>query len=442
MAETIIFNIPPVQEGEDPAYEVLWYQSVDGEIWDSLPIDIEQVSNLITDPDTGLYSWTSGLAISSKWHQIRTRTVLGVEGLEGLTVPPRPITDPLNKESSILADRVWDGVEEYKIGEKVELLLNISNNSATVIGNTIDVHILDYFNNVLATLQANKLSDGLYIAEYIIPNNISKLYNPYDKEYNFEYFILKDRWLIPDSTGLEYSFKVSREFKEQAVTENSEYEILIKDVIDTDGLSAEETNIKFTSKLTPYYCDVEDVIDISLEDLGSIDRIQVAKSIISHSKNIDYTMKPDVIYYYDRYNNAVKNYLAYEIAYNILSKNLSITAESKELDTFKISKQYDYDKGLIKLIEEHLEKYGNIILAGGKDTPFTTKRFIKGIFDPNRPILNTAKIDLSDSYPYINKTISSAILHKENGEVIELRGYRTIGNINRYIHYNSHETIV
>lgn len=429
MSETILFNIPEPGPNEEQAHLILWYQSVDGQVWDLIPVDTILVSNLTIDTNTGKYKWESLLADPLKFHQLKTQSEDGIENSIGYILPPRPQTIDENEQSSIIATKIKDGQEIYFPGNKIELMLNIESDILSLLDDTIDVHIIDYFNNLIEIITASKVNNSLYIAEYIVPINISKIFNPFVEEYNYEYFILKDRWIMPDSTGLEFSFKVSMDIRESAVSDNSEYELILNNIVDNDGLYTEESKIKFTSRLSPYYCDVEDVVDISPEDLSSIDRIQIAKAIISHSKNIDYTMKPDLIYYYDRYNNAVRNYLAYEIAYNLLAKNISITSESKELDTFKISKQYDYDKGLVKLIEEHLEKYGNIILAGGKDTPFTTKSFIKGIYDPNRPNLNYGSLDLSGNIPYVNKNISSYITSDADGNLYEIRGYRSIGKL-------------
>jgi hypothetical protein len=188
-------------------------------------------------------------------------------------------------------------------------------------------------------------------------------------------------------------------------------------------------SFKFTSTLNPYYCSVDDVLTIHPEYLSKLDHLEIAKSIIDWSYNADMHLRPDNILYQQRYDNAVKNWVAYNVAYAFLSSGpLDVSAESKDLDGFKIYRQYDRDQnsGIHRYINENIEFYELIILSGGLDTPYVSKTFIKGIFDPNRPNTSRSNLDISDFYPWVNESSKNMVITDSEGRQIELKGTRTI----------------
>jgi hypothetical protein len=104
---------------------------------------------------------------------------------------------------------------------------------------------------------------------------------------------------------------------------------------------------------------------------------------------------------------------------------LNINAESKEIDMLKYSKNSGDPERALENMDKLIEKYSCIIWAGGKDTPFVTKTFTKGIWDPNRTEANRVGLDTSDPYPYVNSTTKNSVV-QINGNNVELRGTRTV----------------
>lgn len=426
MAETILFEISPVSEGFDEVYDVLWYQSTDGELWDTTPIDTILFSSLTIDTDTGKYIWASSLADETKYHQIRTRTLEGVESVDYIVLPPLLTVKPLAKESSVVATKLETGVDIYQVGDTVELMLDINDATADIIGNTIDIEILDFFNNPISTITANRIVDSLYLAEYVIPLNLDVLYNPFKQNYSLDFYLLKDRWTMPDGTGLEFSFSVSLAKKEQPVTKNSIFKLTIGNIEAVDTSFSDTAEIRFTTLLDPCYCSVEDVVGVYSEKLEDLDVIDLAMDIVNSSKYIDLYMTPNSIVYVDAFNEACKNYAALSVAHSKLNSILNTTTELKQLDTLQIQKQYGDVKRYLDKIEEDMRFYANIIYAGGLDTPFKNRTFIKGVYDPNRVNIPRFNLDSSSYLPYVNVTTSNTTIDYD-GNTLEVRGTRTIG---------------
>lgn len=424
MAETIFLNIPEPGENENPAFSLNWYQSNDGLTWDLAPVDTILISDLTIDANK--YKWTSLLANKARWHKIKTVSDIDVESTSGLIIPPRPEEDLSPNATNFNVSKISTGKDKFLINETVDLILEVESKEADIIGDEIIIHILDPFDNIISNITATRLGN-LYLAQYRIPKNLNLLYNIYKEAEILQDYLLVDKWIFPDSSSIDFNFLVERKIKENPVANNSEIQILFTNILAADSDILDREEVKFTTKIDPFYCSVQDVIDIAEDKLGDIDPFLIAREILTHSKQIDYLVTPDTILYKDRFEFARSNLVAYEVAQNLLESTvLNVSSEERSLDTFINKKEYSYDKGLVRQINEHITKYSNIVYAGGKDTIFTTKTFIKGINDPNR--LKLTKLDslYVRHLPY-NKSIPYNFNYtKEDGSVIELRGIRSI----------------
>lgn len=428
MAETLLFSIPVPSEGQDPIYEVLWYQSNDGAIWDVTPIDTILAASLTIDTATGKYAWISALADPTRWHCLKTRNQVGTESLTGIIIHPRlSAENPI--QSSYTGIKLDTGETEYKIGEYVSFLLNVDKDVAAALGNTMTVHIVDTFNNILDTKLANKVGADLYELEYTIPVSIGEGYNQGGVDeslYLSSLYYLKDRWMFQDGTSLEYSFTVARA-PEDPIKENCEIYITINGLLAEDGSSSEEETVKFTTKLTPFYCTVQDVVDTFRDGLSTYDTFAIARSIREISSNVDHNLMPNSEYitYPTIVANAVTNYTKHRTAYEIIAALMLYTSEQKQLESFMVSRTMD-PKILMEHIHEDIEKYENIILAGGYSDPYGSQTFVKGIFDPNRPSVSRATLDTSDPWPFVNSSSKSVSYTDHLGNTVEVRGKRTL----------------
>jgi hypothetical protein len=419
MAETILFSIPTPGPYEETAYEMIWYQSDNGSIWDITPIDSILVSNLTVDETSGKYIWTSSLANANRYHLIKSRSQEGVESSSGLTLPPRSLL-PQQVSGVMVSDETI-----YDLGDTVEFILRVSDDKAHLLEDTIVVEIKDRYDNSIDTIIATKI-DTIFVAEYTIPFDLKLKYNiTSDLETDYlDYFYLKDKWILLGSE-LEFGFRVIRNLESPTVN-NSKITLNLDGILDTNGNSIDATEIEFTTNLDPYYSDVDSVKSVYRDQLGSVSVFDIAKDIIEWSQSIDYFMKPDVIIDQTRYDNAVSNYVTYKVAISYLSLSMNIQSEMKKLDLFEVSRQSGDASRAINKLEEKARFYENIIYAGGLDTPFTTRTFVKGLRDPNRPNVSRATLYTSDLYPYVNMTTDSTIIEL-NGQDVEIRGVRTIG---------------
>jgi hypothetical protein len=379
-----------------------------------------------------MYTWTSTLADPLKYHKLKSRAIDGTESSAGYVIPPRPPIEPdIFVEPSIDAYRITDSSigYEYELGSYVELTLEVDPAALSFIGSTMPVKILDPYSNVMATLTANRLgTTPLYSVLYRVPVSLSKKYNIMkEPEADTSIFQLFDKWIFPDTSFVEFAFKAKRTVS-NPIKDNSEiYVELNSGIIANDMSLLEPTTIAFTTKLSPFYCTVKDVTDLSAENFNTCDVFSIARTILGTSKYVDVHMKPDAryVYYQDRFDCAVADFAKYYTAYEMLGSLTSVTSEDKSLDTFRISKSTNAS-ALMAYLSDVIDKISKMIYAGGKDTPYASKTFIKGINDPNRPNLARANLDTNDPWPFVNSTTKSFVYQDEHGNTVEARGQRTI----------------
>jgi hypothetical protein len=432
MSETLIFQITPPTAQESVPYFIDWYQSLDGLIWPNTPVDSHILSTLAYDIPTSMYTWTSTLADPLKYHKLKSRAIDGTESSAGYVIPPRPPIDPdIYVEPSIDAYRITESAEgyEYELGSYVELTLEVDPAALSFIGSTMPVKVLDPYFNVMATLTANRLgTTPLYSVLYRVPVSLSKKYNIMrEAEADTSIFQLFDKWIFPDTSFVEFGFRVKRTIT-SPVKDNSEIYVSVLDGISAeDGTTIDPTTIAFTTKLYPFYCTVKDITDLSAENFSNCDVFSIARTIFGTSKYVDVHMKPDskYVYYRDRFDCAVADFTKYYTAYEMLGSLTSVTNEDKSLDTFRISKTTDA-KALMSFLSDVIDKISKMIYAGGKDTPYAAHTFIKGIHDPNRPNLARANLDTNDPWPFVNASSKSFVYQDANGNTVEARGQRTI----------------
>lgn len=416
MALEIKFNIPSPVAGQEPAFRVIWYQSNDGQVWDPAPIVSELVSALPLDTE-GKYVWYSAVPSSARWSMIKTEDQYGVESGTGAIFPPDVLAT-----SNYGASKIEDGITIYKIGATVDLMLQLDPDDALLAGEALTVQIKDYFDNIIATVTANLVGDDLYVAEWKIPVNLHDFYNTNtedETDLDLSVYHLKDVWVFPNATQLEFPFFVSRTGQERAAEDNSLYIITI-DNVNNSGIYEQ---VQFTSVIPQYYATVEDVI--SLSGSLSISNFDVARKIMHLSENVDLHMKPNVIANQAAYDSAVRCYVTAQAAIDLLGRDLGLEGESKKLDTFQITKQYG-PGGLGIDLKDKRDKCALIIWAGGLDTPFKPRIFQKGLYDPNRPNYSRANLDISDNKPWVSVTTKPMLALDSDGRTIELRGVRTI----------------
>ncbi len=322
------------------------------------------------------------------------------------------------------ARKIEDGQTAYNIGETIELMLQVETNEAIEIGDYLVVNIVDAFGNSIGQATASLLGDKLYVGEFTIPTAIGSLYNINQADetlYDPTFFYLKDVWAFPNTTQVEYSFLVNRSIANSAIQSNSIYTISISS-LNNKSLNKD---ITFTSRITPFHASVDDVISVHSNALGTIDPIKVAAQIQYTSKLVDAHYVPDKIYNQEAFDMAIRCLTRIKTAYDLLADQTALRAESKTLDTMEISKEY-VDNSMMTKIMDDLNKCALIVLAGGLDTPYRTKTFIKGIFDPNRPQVGRAKFDKQTRSPYLNYTEKPFLLEDTQGNIVEVRGYRTV----------------
>lgn len=322
-------------------------------------------------------------------------------------------------------NKINTGNDIYRLGDVVDLMLELDESTALLVGDTIQVDIIDIFNNSISSVTASILDTNLYIAEYTIPYNLSDLYN-INKEDDIDtsFYELIDRWKI-NGTDLSFQFKVSKSSRSQAVEDNSIISISLSGITDISGNIIDDTTIEFTTNLTPYYGNIDSIKAYKRDELNSISNFDMARDIIDWSNYVDLHMKPDVIYYQAQYDNAVNQYINASVAKYTLIPILNTNAESKELDTFKISRQSGGADFVIKKLDELIDEYEKIIYGGGRDTVYIPALFTKGLNDPNRPNVSRATLMINDSYPWVNTTTSCSIVNID-GQDVEVRGVRGI----------------
>lgn len=326
--------------------------------------------------------------------------------------------------SDAYSERIEDKTIIYKVGDSISLLLVLDEVTVTAIGDTVDIQIVDPYNTVIGTVTASKIAPDLYAAEYVIPRNLSKLYDPLKQETSTDgYYTLSDKWNFPDGSSLTYSFNVSRDEAEQPVTPNCEIRVAVTGIKAEDGTST-DAEAKFMTSLEPFYGSIQDVVDISPEEFASIDPFVIAREIQEASTVVDLHMRPDRIYNQERYEFAVRGYVKYHAAYHLLSPRLTISSEEKQIDLFKISRTSNNTQYL-KEVQTDRDEFAVKVYAGGRDRLPTSSIFQKGIYDPNRPNFGRANLDNFGWYPWTNTTTSSVVIEID-GNAMEVRGARSI----------------
>lgn len=427
MAETLLFNIPTPASYQDTPEKVNWYQSDNGVTF-TTRVDQIYISALVIDPSSGKYIWTSPFADPLKYHQLKTVSINGIESPSGFILPPRPqeITD--TDAAAFYTEKIINGVQKYSIGETIEFMLEVDDEASEIIGSAINVLIIDPFGNIIESITASKIG-SLYVANWKIPKLLSRLYNPNGETDNLSEYKLFDKWMMPSNTSVEFEFSVSKLPIEQPITDNSAINIYIDGIEALDSsYSFEKQEVKFLTHLTPFFASVEDIRAQNKELLESFNNFEIANEIIEQSKNVEYTLKPDRIYRESIFNYAVSQYVTAETALSLINAgSFNTTSETKELDTFKISFTKNEKRSVTEGLRDTSKQYELIILAGGLDTPFRTKTFVKGIFDPNRTNIGRLSIDNGSFTPYTNKTTKSFPIVNIDGSTSEVRGTHTVG---------------
>jgi hypothetical protein len=323
-----------------------------------------------------------------------------------------------------MSNKVYTGQDYYKIGDIVDLMLEIDDVLVQSQGSTIPIKILDPFSNIISEVTATQLDGNLYIAEYIIPYNLSNLYNLNNSEdIDTSFYELTDKWELSNGTSFTFTFYVSKSEVEQPVLDNSLITIELSNILDINSNTIEDTIIEFVTKLSPYYGNIETVKSFKRDELGSLSNFDIARDIIEWSNYVDLHMRPNYIYFQPQYDNAVREYVNASVAKYLLIPILNVNAESKELDTFKISRQSGGAEFVIKRLDELIEQYEKIVYGGGRDTVYNTALFTKSLNDPNRPNVSRATLLVNDTFPWVNVT-SNCQRIEVDGQEMEVRGVR------------------
>lgn len=325
----------------------------------------------------------------------------------------------------MIAISLNDNQAIYKIGDVIELVLRADTNVILAAGDIMQVEIRGMFDELIDTAQAERIGD-IYAASLTIPLNLPVLYDPLKLgEADASVYFLKDKWIVDPTTSFSFPFVVDKTLSDPNEA-NCVIKVEIDNIEDVNGNKLEPYEIEFTTRLSPFYCTIADVISVHPKILDTVDVIDVAKEIYFSSKYIDNTLRPNKIVYQDKFDFACRGFARFHTAYSMLaSSDLNVTSESKQIDTFKIQKQYNEPGKILRNIDEQRDKYALMILAGGLDTPYTSKTFIKGLYDPNRVQANRAGLDLSDDIPFVNVTTDSTITMID-GNAVEIRGERTV----------------
>lgn len=321
------------------------------------------------------------------------------------------------------------GVIPYRIGSLLDLVFQTDDASALVIGPTLNVQILDIFDNLIDTVVASQADDGqpVYITEYTIPFSITTSYNVGNVDtssFRQDLYYLKDKWILPAGATLEFPFQVSK-VQAQVVTDNAEYIVEMTGIEAADGYIMDSASVHFTSHITPFLCTVQSVVDTFRSAMDTWDPFIIAREIFQWSKHVKYHIEPDLITRQDSYDAAAYQYITHIVAKEILQGTLVTGTEEKALDTFKVSRTVN-PEAFLKELEDHAAEFIKILYAGGRDTPFVTARFQKGLYDPNRPNVGRSQLDTSGWYPYVNMTSNSTLVEVD-GSMVEVRGERSIG---------------
>lgn len=319
-----------------------------------------------------------------------------------------------------------NSVPNYDLGDLIEFIFKPDQDTLQILGQTINVDIVDCFSSTITTLQAIQLGE-IYVVEYQIPTNLYKSYNisgADETQLDPSIFMLSDRWHIDINTFIDFPFTVNRKL-ETVDEDNCVIEIFFDSLTDGGTNQLQKSVFAFTTKLSPFYATIQDVRDTNLGMLSKYDNFTIARQILDISNVVDWHMRPDTIHYQQAYDYAVRNYVSIRAATNLLLSDAQINEEEKQIDTFRYKVSTAMPKDLLDPLEELANKYALFILAGGKDTPYVSKTFQKGIFDPNRPNATRAEFANIGFFPYLNSTVGSTIMQID-GNNVEVRGERLV----------------
>lgn len=418
MAEQIVFKVPTTVTFSDTVTGANWYQSPDGTTWGVSPVDTTDISILTLDSN-GRYIWDSLVANADYYHLVKFVSSNGVELSDTLFLPPRP----LYIKNAISGMQITD-VSSYMQGESIELILRVDDAGIAAIGDLTNVTIADEFDNEITTIVARRVG-SIYVTSWTIPLNLRSYYNPSGApESDTDYFILQDKWNLYGNI-VSYRMLINKVIESPTDT-NSVIQISFGEIADVNGLLLSSTSTVFATKLTPFYASPNDVRDVNRGLLDGYNDFTIARQIINYSKIVDRMMKPDVIYYQETYDHAVRNFVRLKAAATLLLSVAQLNEEEKALDTFRYRTSSARPKDLIDPIEEQAEKFSLFIYAGGKDTPYVARNFVKGLYDPNRPQLARANFDSSGWFPWLNSAFRSFSIVDDQGNNIEIRGERGI----------------
>lgn len=421
MAESLVFKIYPRASYETPFNSIEWYQSDDGINWDLAPVDSILISSLTVSGDN--YTWDSLLASADRYHLLRFIDSDNITTSTQLSIQPK----------SFIYNAAMSGVSLsvntlYSPGDEIELLFRLNDSAIPQIGDQIRVELVDEYGSVIDTVYADRIG-SLYHASWNIPLNINEyLLSINHPGINEKFFTIYDRWNLIGG-AISFGFNITRHI-DTPTEENCIIHLSFKNIVDEENISIQDTALLFTTSITPYYASIHDVRSIHKDLLEVYDDFTILKTIVSMGNVVDFHMKPDNIVNQNAYDLAVSKYVALTSAIYLLISKAQDNLEEKQLDSFRYKRQSATPEALLNPLNAQARKYALIIWAGGLDTPFVSKIFEKGLYDPNRPDLVRGDFDANGWFPYLNAKSSSYVANI-NGENVEIRGERLVAY--RYI---------
>lgn len=418
MAETLVFKLQPQASYEIPITIVRWYQSDDGIVWDTVPVDQAVILSL---PSTGInYTFDSVPAIATRYHMLKFVDTNGLELPNGLTIPP--MTQFIQAEMSgiSLSPNI-----QYSPGDTVDLLFRLNDSAIAQIGDQIKVDLIDEYDSLIDTVYATRVG-SLYLASWQIPLNINEQLRSINHYGTYEDIIkITDKWNLIGGSVF-FGFDINRK-TDDPTANNCIIHISLNGITDSSNISAKDSIVMFTTKLDPYYATVHDVRSVNINLTEQYDDFTIIKKIINTSRIVDEQMCPKEIFYQGAYDLAVKNYVRLMTAIELIIPTAQMNQEEKRIDTFSYKINSAMPSSLLGPLNDLARKYALFIWAGGKDTPFVAKTFEKGLYDPGRPNMSRAEFDTGGFFPYLNAKTSSYVANID-GNNVEIRGERIVAH--------------
>jgi hypothetical protein len=430
MAETLVFKLQPQASYETPIVSVRWYQSDNGINWDTTYIDQATIFSL---PSTGInYTFDSILVNADRYHMLKFVDSDGVEAENGMVIPPMPLMIQAEMVGISMSPRVT-----YCPGDEVNLLFRLNDSVIGVIGDRIKVDLLDEYSTIIDTIYATRVG-SLYALSWTIPLNITdQLFAKNHYGFNADFIRISDRWNLIDGS-VSFDFEVLRAIEDPA-DDNCIIHISLTGITDNGTITAKDSVVMFTTKLAPYYATVHDVRSVNINLTEEYDDFTIIKKIINTSRIVDDHMRPAEIFYQGAYDLAVKNYVRLMTAIELVIPTVQMNQEEKKIDTFSYAVNSAMPSSLLGPLNDLARKYALFIWAGGKDTPFVSKTFEKGLYDPGRPNMSRAEFDATGFFPYLNSKTSSYVANID-GNNVEIRGERIVAHrflLNTFSNYSA-----